>query len=184
MIAAVLGSIVASIAVSVFYNEDLHNATDKYIKIGMNNYFDNFEDAQNEIRIKISKAKKVDIYVMYADRFFNTSSKALSSLLANENTILRCFLFSTSNKFIDAYGNHWANEDVDSEYNSPGIISKLNNVKLLISKLNEKKNNRSVLELYEIQSAPLSYSFYRIDNELYFVPSKNIRSKEIIKVDL
>ena len=177
--AAVLGSIVASITVSALYNEELHNAMDKYIKIGLKNYYDNFEDAQNEIRIKISKAKKVDIYVMYADRFFNTSTKALTSLLSHENTRLRCFIYSKSNKFIAAYGNHWGAELNNSEYTSDGIVSKLENVVALISRLNEKKNNTSVMELFEIKSAPISYSFYRIDNELYFVPSKNIRSKEI-----
>lgn len=179
IIAAVIGSIVASIAVSAFYNEELHNAMDKYIKIGMVNYFDNFEDAQDEIRVKISKAKNVDIYVMFADRFFNTSATALTSLLAKKNTRLRYFIYSKSNKFIEAYGIHWQNEHGNSEYNSKGIVSKLDNVVKLISRFNEKKNSTSVIELYEIQSAPVSYSFYRIDNELYFVPSKNISCKEI-----
>jgi hypothetical protein len=179
LIGAVFGSIVASVIVSSIYNDQLHNAMDKYQRIGLINYFENFEDVQNEIRIRISNAKKVDIYVMYADRFFNTTSNAFTSLLAKENTKLRCFIYSPSNKFIEGYGNHWGDELNEPEYSSEGIIKKIENVVKLIKKLNEKKNNNSTVELYQIQSAPVSYSFYKIDNELYFVPSKNIRSKEV-----
>lgn len=178
LIAAVGGSIVVSIIVSSIYNEELQSAMDKYQKIGLFNYFENFEDAQNEIRIKISKAKEVDIYVMYGDSFFNTSSKALNSLLSKENSILRCFTYSKSNKFIDAFGSYWGDEQNDSEYTADGIKNKLDNVLNLIKRFNENKNKLSTLELYEIQNAPISNSFYVIDGELYFVPNKNLKSKE------
>lgn len=178
LIAAVGGSIVVSIIVSSIYNEELHSAMDKYQKIGLFNYFENFEDAQNEIRIKISNAKDVDIYVMYGDRFFNTSSKAISSLLAKENSTLRCFIFSKSNKFIEAFGSYWGDEQSNLEYTADGIKNKIDNVLKLIKRFNENKNKLSTLELYEIQNAPISNSFYIIDGELYFVPNKNLKSKE------
>lgn len=41
------------------------------------------------------------------------------------------------------------------------------------------KHKNCVFEIYEIQSAPLSYSFYKIDNELFFVSGKNVRAKEM-----
>src|SRR5690554_3275383 len=67
LIAAIFGAIVASIAVSAFYNENLHRAMDKYEAIGLINYFNNFEDAHAVIKQKISKGKYVDIYLMYGD---------------------------------------------------------------------------------------------------------------------
>jgi len=178
-IATVLVAIIASVIVSIYYNKELHDAMDKYNKIGLVDYFDNFEDAQDQIRRKIEKAKKVDIYVMYADRFFNTSSSALNKLLAEENTKLRCFIYCSTNEFIKAYCNHWTYEISESEYDKKGVTSKIDGVEKFISKLNKKKNNYSFIELYKIKRAPISYSFYRIDNELYFVPSKNIRNKEV-----
>lgn len=179
LIATVLVSIIASVIVSIYYNKELHDSMDKYNKIGLVNYFDNFEDAQDEIRKKIQKATKVDIYVMYADRFFNTSSSALIKLLAKENTKLRCFIYSKSNEFIRAYCNHWTYGLSESEYNITGVGSKIDGVEKLIKRLNNRKNDNSFVELYEIKRSPISYSFYRIDNELYFVPSKNITSKEV-----
>jgi hypothetical protein len=177
IIAAVLGSIVASILVSMLYNQDLHNAQDKYLKIGLKNYFNNFEDSQDEIRNKIARAKKVDIYVMFADRFLNTSTNAFKGLISKENSKLRFFIYSTSNKFIDAYGKHWGDELNDTEYNAKGITSKIEGVKKFISILKKESSKSNIVELYEIKNAPISYSFYKIDNEIYFVPNKNIGIK-------
>lgn len=179
LIAAVFGSIVASIAVSSFYNEELHKAMDKYNKIGLLNYFDNFEDAHNLIKEKITKAKSVDIFVMYGDSFVNTSTKSIQLLLSKDNSKFRYVMYSSNNKFIESYGNHWGVVDENPKYNMDGLKSKILSVKNDLKRLSEKKHQNCEFELFEIQSAPISYSFYRMDDELFFVPSKNIRSKEI-----
>lgn len=179
LIAAVFGSIVVSIAVSSFYNEELHRAMDKYEKIGLVNYFENFEDVHNLIKEKIAKAKSVDIFVMYGDSFLNTSTKAIQLLLAKDNSYFRYIMYSIDNKFIESYGNHWGVIDDNPKYNKDGLKSKIKNVKNDLKRLSEKKHQNCKFELFEIQSAPISYSFYRIDDEIFFVPSKNIRSKEI-----
>lgn len=178
LFAAVLGSIVASMAVSAFYNEELHIVMDKYKRIGLKNYFENFEDVHNEIKEKILKAKNVDIFVMYGDSFLNMSTKSIQSLLSVENSKLRYFIYSSENKFIDAYGNYWG-ENNNSKYNSDGIKAKIENVKNDLRRIVSDNTIKGTFELYEIKNAPASYSFYRIDNDLYFVPSKNIRAKEI-----
>lgn len=179
LIAAVFGSIVASIAVSSFYNEDLHKAMDKYNKIGIVNYFDNFEDAHNLIKEKIAKAKSVDIFVMYGDSFVNTSTKAIQLLLSKDNSKLRYIMYGSSNAFLSSYGNHWGVVDESPKYNEDGLKSKIQSVKKYLKTLSDSKHQNCEFELFEIQSAPLSYSFYRMDDEVFFVPSKNIRSKEV-----
>lgn len=179
VIATALSAIVASIAVSAFYNEELHKAMDKYNRIGLVNYFDNFEDAHSTIKEKISVAKSVDILVMYGDSFINTSTKAIQSLLARDNTKLRFIMYSSENRFIESYGNHWGIVESNPKYNEAGLKSKIQNVKSDLKRLIEKKHQSCIFELYEIQSAPISYSFYRMDNEIFFVPSKIIRAKEI-----
>lgn len=179
LIAAVFGSIVAGISVSAFYNEELHKAMDKYEKIGLVNYFDNFEDAQNIIKEKMSKAKSVDVFVMYGDSFVNTSTKAIQLLLAKDNSKFRYVMYSLDNKFIESYGNHWGVVDNIPKYNKDGLKSKIENVKNDLIRLSKDKHQNCIFEIFEIQSAPLSYSYYRMDQELFFVPSKNIRAKEI-----
>lgn len=178
LIAAVFGAIVASITVSAFYNEELHKAMDRYKRIGLIEYYDNFEDAHNTIKEKISKATSVDIFVMYGDSFLNTSTKAIQSLLSKENTKLRYFMYSSQNKFIEAYGYHWGEVDVNPKYNTDGLKSKIKNVKSDLKRIIKSKHESSSFGLFEIQSAPMSYSFYIVDNEVFFVPNKNIRLKE------
>lgn len=177
--AGMLGSIVASIAVSIFYNEDLHNAIDRYRKIGLIEYYDNFEDAHGRIKDKISKSKNVDIFVMYGDSFLNSSSTAIQKVLERNNSKLRFFMYSPENKFIDAYGHYWGEIDPNPKYNETGIKSKIESVKVDLKNLVKNKNINCEFEFFEIQNAPMSYSFYKVDNEIFFVPNKNIRSKEI-----
>jgi hypothetical protein len=179
LIAAVFGSIVVSIIVSSIYNEELHSAMDKYDRIGLVNYFDNFEDAHNLIKDKIAKAKSVDVFVMYGDSFINTSTKAIQSVLAKDNSKFRYVMYSINNKFIESYGNHWGIVEENSKYNAEGLTSKIQSVKNDLKRFAEKKHQNCIFDLFEIQSAPISYSFYRMDDELFFVPSKNIRAKEI-----
>lgn len=183
IIASVLGSIVASIAVSNVYNNDLHEAMNKYSKIGLINYFDNFEDAHDEIKMKISLAKNVDIFVMYGDSFLNTSSIAIRKLLSKENTNLRYFMYSENNRFIESYGFYWSDGGKIQKYNAGGIREKIINVKTdLKNNIIKGMNEKSSFQLYSIKDAPISFSFYKIDDELYYVPNKNIRAKEIIPV--
>lgn len=179
LIAGVLGSIVASIAVSAFYNEDLHNTIDKYNKIGLLQYFNNFEDAHSLIKSKLSKAKNVDIFVMYGDSFINSSSTSIQKVLEKNDSKLRFFMYSPDNKFIDAYGYYWGEIDPNPKYNASGIKTKIENVKHDLRTLIKDKNVNCQFEFYEILNAPISYSYYKVDNEIFFVPNKNMRSKEI-----
>lgn len=178
-VATTLSAIVVSIIVSVLYNEELHNAMDKYKKIGLVNYYDNFEDAHSVIIDKISKAKDVDIFVMYGDSFLNTSTRSILSLLSKENSNLRYVMYSLENKFIDSYGYYWGVIGDNPKYNEDGLKMKIKGVRLDLKKLIEKKHNNCSFKFYEIQNSPISYSFYRMDEELFFVPNKNINSKEI-----
>lgn len=178
-VASALSAIVVSIFVSVLYNEELHKAMDKYQRIGLVNYFYNFEDAHSIIMEKISNAKVVDIYVMYGDSFLNTSTSSIQSLLSKDNSSLRYAIYSLDNKFIEAYGNHWGTIENNPKYTADGLKRKINGVRDDLKRLIEKKHPNCTFTFYEIKSSPISYSFYRMDDELFFVPSKNIRSKEI-----
>jgi hypothetical protein len=179
IITAVLGSIIASIVISIFYNDELHSSLSLYKKIGLNEYYENFEVIQDQIRIKIAKAKIVDIYVIYADRFFGGSSLALKSILSRKDSKLRIFLYNDQNLFLQAYGNQWGNKNNDSKYDVEGLKTLISQVKKELIGLYKEidENNRGILEIYEILDAPVSHSFYKIDSELFYVPSKNTKFK-------
>src|SRR5690606_14012879 len=104
---------------------------------------------------------------------------SIQKLLSRDNSVFRYFLYSSTNQFIDAFGKYWGDEGNNTKYNSDGLKEKIKNVKNDLERLASKKHQNSLFELYEIQHSPLTYSFYKIDNELYFVPSKVIKAKEI-----
>lgn len=178
IVVAILSSIVSSFAVSAFYNMELHNTMDKYEKIGMVDYFETFEEAQEVIRKKIEKAKKVEIYLMYGSTFFKSNSTTLKQFLAKTNSSLTIFLYNTNNPFIDSYGNHWSKDIAGDEYNSKSIVKLIEQVKSNLSSFTELGKNSS-FEIFEIIESPISYSYYIVDDYLFFVPSKNTRSKNL-----
>ena len=178
-VASALSAIVVSIFVSVLYNEELHKAMDKYQRIGLVDYFGNFEDAHNIIKEKISKAKNVDIFLMYGDSFLSTSTKAIQTLLSKDNSHLRYAIYSLDNKFIEAYANYWGIIGKNPKYNISELKRKIQGVRTDLKRFWENKNLGCIFETFEILNSPISYSFYRMDDELFLVPSKNILSKEI-----
>ena len=179
IITAVLGSIIASIVISIFYNEELHSSLSLYKKIGLNEYYDNFEVIQDKVRSKISEAKEVDIYVIYANTFFSSSTIAIKNILSRRDSKLRIFLYDEQNIFLQAYGNQWGIKNNDAKYDLEGLKKLINQVKTeLVNIYNEiDESKRGKLEIFEILDAPVSHSFYKIDSELFYVPSKNTKFK-------
>jgi len=178
LLTAVLASILASFAVSAFYNLELHIAMDKYAKIGLKDYYHTFEAVQDKIRKKIDKGKKVDIFLMYGSTFFSSNSQALQNLLKRKGAEVRIFLYSPDNPFIESYGNHWGDLNNEVAYNRDGLRRKIEGVRAIIDQL-AKYAVDSSLSVYEIKDAPIPYSFYLIDNDLFIANSKISRSREI-----
>lgn len=175
---AVLGSIVASIVISIYYNEELHKAISTYNRIGLKSYYSNFEMAQDKIRAAISQGKEVDIYVMYADRFFGSSTMTLKTLLSKRESKLRIFLYHPENIFLGSYGHYWGVLNQEKKYTREGLKELIENVREDLIKLyQEIEGEKGNLEIFEIMNSPISYSFYKIDNNLFYVPSKNTKQK-------
>jgi hypothetical protein len=179
IITAVLGSIIASIVISFYYNEELHRSLSMYQRIGLNEYFDNFEVVQDTIRSKISEAKEVDIYVIYASTFFSSSTVALKSISGKRDSNVRIFLYDEQNLFLEAYGNQWGVQNDDVKYDIDGLKKLVQQVKRELITLHKEveENNRGKLQIFEILDAPVSHSFYKIDSEMFYVPSKNTKFK-------
>lgn len=171
-ITAVIGSIMASVIISIIFQNYLHDSFNKYKKIGLRNIFDNFEIAYDFIKKDISKGKNIDIMFMFGNTFINNSSVTLKEALSKKNTKIRIFTYSIDNQYINSYGANWGAEN--SKYNKEGIIKLIKESKELLKNIYNKipQDSRGSLEVYELINCPLPYSFYKIDNKLYYVPSK------------
>lgn len=171
-ITTVIGSIMASVIISVIFQNYLHDSLNKYKKIGLKNIFDNFEEAFDYIKKDINRGKNIDILFMFGNSFINNASVTLKEALSKKNTTVRVFMFSENNLYIDSYGANWGADN--SKYNRDGIKKLINESKELLKNIYNKipEDSRGSLEIYELTECPLSYSFYKIDNKLYYVPSK------------
>ena len=169
---AVIGSVFASIIVSIIYQNILHDSFQLYRKIGLRKTFHNFEEALDPIRGDISRSREIDILFMFGSSFINNSSSYLIKALSNKSTKMRIFIFSETNPYTESYGGQWGADN--EKYNKDGIVRLISNSRNDIKKIYEDidENKRGSLEIYELKNSALSYSFYKMDDHLYFVPTK------------
>ena len=176
-ITTVLGAILASVIISMIYQNSLHDSFQTYKKIGLRNTFKNFEEAFDDIKKDIGKCKKADIFFMFGSSFINSSSSYIKDALSNKSAKVRFFIFDENNPFIEAYGSQWSKDG--EKYNAEGIKKSIKESIANIQKIYETidEEERGTLEIHKIKVSSLSYSFYKIDNKLYYVPSKLTTSK-------
>jgi hypothetical protein len=176
-ITAVVGSICASIVISIVFQNILHDSFQTYSKIGIRKTYKNFEEAFDSIKKEIGKSSKVDIFFMFGSSFLNNSSTSMKEALSKKNAKFRFFIYSETNPYIVAYGDQWSKDN--QKYNADGIKDLIKDSKENIKKIYDSIDieTRGSLEIYEIINAPIPYSFYKIENKLYYVPSKLTTSK-------
>jgi hypothetical protein len=176
-ITAVIGSIFASVIISIVYQNNLHDSFQTYEKIGIRNTFRNFEEAFDDIKKDIGSCKNADIFFMFGSSFINSSSSYIKDALSNKSAKLRFFIFDENNPFIESYGEQWSKED--EKYNAEGIKKLIKesyeNIQRIYDAIDEKE--RGALEIYKINNSALSYSFYKIDSKLYYIPAKLTTTK-------
>ncbi|WP_027385162.1 hypothetical protein [Chryseobacterium gregarium] len=177
VITSVLGSVIASIIISIIYQNELHKSFQFYEKCGIKKVYSDFEAAHSDIKNDLSKSRSVEIFLMFGSSFFGTNELTLKKFLSNKSAKCRIFIYSQHNNFIDSYGNQWGSDNV--KYNRDGIKSLILNTEVLLKQIYNgiDSNNRADFEIYKIKDAPISYSFYRFDDKLYYVPSKISASK-------
>lgn len=196
-VVALVSSIVTSFIVSAFFQFSLvdeiskeHLSIMEYLneknKSGIVKYFGNFKDSIEEIRKELIKSKQVDIYLMYGSTILNTLSQEISYSLSKKENVINIYIMDEKNPFLQAFASIW--EDKNSSYDENKLKSKIDDtVKLFREKKNELTKSNSLngeLNLYKNIKSPINYSFYLFDDKIYFVPSKNVSTKEFIPITI
>lgn len=182
----VIGAICAGLiglCIQYFVNFPILQLSDKNEKIGLINYYDSFQNTQDKIREAIEHGSSVDIFLMYGVSFFSNSSDSIKKMLQKTGSQLRVFLFDEENSFVQAYSDHWikSNDTYTKELIQAKINETVNDILIPIKEdLDSRRLYKGKLEIYKVTTAPINYSFYRIDDQLFFVPSKNKSSKQFI----
>lgn len=188
---AMVTSIVASFIVGAFFQfsiqEDIskeHLDIMKFLheknESGLIKYYGSFKDSILDIRSEVRSSKTTKLYVMYGSTILNSISEDLSFALSKKDTAIEVYIMDPENKFISGFADLWKEQKLDEE----GIKSKIEDTKILLKSKFEELNKRNALngslKLFYIKKNPVSHSYYLFDDKVFFVPSKNVSTKEFV----
>lgn len=155
-------------------------------KSGIIKYFGSFKDSVEEIRKELTKSKETNIYLMYGSTILNTLSEEINFSLSKKGNIVNIYIMDESNPFILASAGVWG------ESNQSHTIEKItgrieDTIQLFNSKqkeLSKDSNLKGELNVYKNIKSPVNFSFYLFDDKVYYVPSKNVSTKEFIPITI
>lgn len=162
----------ASVMVSFLWNKIIFDHTQHYNKSGIRDYFDDFSEVQINLAKKIETAKNVEIFFMYGSTFLNANSSVIKKLMNKKNSKLIVMLADNNNQFLPIYEVYWKYE---SEQFDRSIKNTIETLKKWHGEISDEK--RCDLEIYKYTQGCFTYSYYKIDNDIYFVPNKAVAEK-------
>jgi len=176
---ALLAGLGAGLIFEIFIREkqgeeilDLVKLKSEMLDSGIKEYYFDFRNI--DLREKLRSATNIDMYFTYGHTLVKTVYPILEERMKDSNVKLNIFLLSKENPFLDAFGNLWGK--YNELYNKENLIKKIDEVTTLLSSLLDKLKVANELKakvgIFEINYHPVTYSFYRIDNEIVFCPTK------------
>ncbi|MEZ1996707.1 hypothetical protein QUG64_03775 [Acinetobacter lwoffii] len=165
-------ALAASIFVSFLWNKVIFDATKHYKKSGILDYFDDFSKVEQKLKKEFRNCKNIEIFFMYGSTFLNSNSSLIKEALAKKNNVITFMLADKENPFLKSYQNYW-------EY-PPGRFEELidTTVTNLIKWHQDiPSHERAQLFIYKYTKGCFTYSYYKIDDKIYFVPNKAFSEK-------
>lgn len=191
---AITSSIIASFMIGIWYQFiQIEQVSDEHLKImeylneknssGITKYYGNFGDSIEDIKKEFLISKKVDIYLTYGYTILNNLSDSINYNLSIKENEVNIFIMDKKNPFISSLSKFWYGDNQTEK-----LANRITETEcLIINKYKELKNRNSLngkIKLYSNKNSPVNYSFYLFDEKVFFVPSKNILTKEIAPITI
>lgn len=168
-------SVAASFLVGVYFQYKLKDeiSTDhlkimefqsEYNSSGIIKYYSSFKLCEQDLREEILKTKTLTIYIAYGATVINTLSEQINFMLSDKNKKVNIAFLDETNPFLDGLASIWG-------YKKDELVLKIEASKKVVNNLaDENKNNNLII--IKNTKFPINYSFYLLDNLVYFVPTK------------
>ncbi|MEQ9307924.1 MAG: hypothetical protein RLN90_00610 [Balneolaceae bacterium] len=147
------------------------------IDSGFTQYYDEWDETI--LRNKLEESNEVDIYFTYGSTVINTLSRTIAEKLKDRSTIINIYLMDENNPFLVSLGSLWGKDN--DKYNAEGlkkrIQSTVEEIKSIKRNLEEDQDYKGVINAYKLKYHPVFFSFYRFNNEIVFLPTKNVERK-------
>lgn len=145
---------------------------DEYNKSGIIKYYASFKNCEQDLRNDMLKTTSITIYLAYGLTVLNTLSEQINFILSNPDKSVSIAFLSEKNPFINGLAQHW---DIKPEE----LIDRIKQSKRVVTDLAKEKKNQNLF-LYDNHSYPINYSFYMLDDLVYFVPTKLCNPKSFV----
>lgn len=162
-------SIITCILVSFWWNKLLLDASDHYSKSGIKFYYNDFSEVDSIIKDKIKKSKETTIFFMYGKTFINGTMSQIKEMLSRKDSHLTFIIADDNNKFIPEYERFWNYNLKDNIKETPEDIKKL------YEEIDPSSRGR--LQIYLYRDGCYSYSYYKVDKEVFLIPNKMVVAK-------
>lgn len=188
VVSSLLSAIIASFCVGVFFDyrishkqledfENLYAISKQHDKSGIKNYYNSFEEF--DLNSFLQGKKQIDIYANFANTVLGKIKDTMFDLLKTKGVTINVFILHKENKFIPGLGELW--REYSEQYNEEGIKNKIDysidQLVATVKELKRRKDFKASLNVYQLKKHPVFYSFYRVDDQILFVPSKIVSSK-------
>ncbi|MEN8424097.1 hypothetical protein [Acinetobacter junii] len=168
----VLVALSASICVSFFWNKFILDATDHYEKSGIKDYTNDFSDIEVQLRKGLKEAQKIEIFFMHGHNFIHSNSSSLKDALSKRGNEITLMIADENNPFLEKYAQFWGYDN----HKIPRYIDETMNLIIGWHK-DLPEDNRAKFELYKFTKGCFSYSYYKLNKDIYFVPNKLVAEK-------
>lgn len=147
------------------------------INAGVTEYYDKWDEQILKDRLKDSK--EVEIYMTYGATVIKNLSREILRRLEEKDFNVKFYIMHEDNPFVESLGSFWSKDN--SDYDSEGIKSRIKESvnELSTIKSNSESDNmlNGKIEVFKLKYHPIFFSFYRFDDEVVFVPTKNVERK-------
>jgi len=147
------------------------------INAGVSEYYDTWNE--QIVKDRLSEAKEVEVYMTYGTTLIKNLGREILKRLEEKDFHIKFYIMDESNPFVESLGSFWSKDN--SDYNSEGIKKRIGESikELRTIKSNSEKDNRlnGKIEVFKLKYHPVFFSFYRFDDEVVFVPTKNVERK-------
>lgn len=186
---SIISSIIGALLVGVYYDfVQKDEISNEHLKImeylneknssGIIKYYPTFEDSISDIRRAVidNNNNELDIYLTYGYTILNNLRNDINYMLSRENTVVNIYLMGKKNPFMDAYSKFWYGDGQRAKLEQK-VDQSIQELKDNYDDLTKRKALIGKLNIYINDVSPVNYSFYRFEEELFFVPTKNIETK-------
>jgi len=136
----------------------------EYNASGIVKFYPSFKICEQDLRNELLSTKNLIIYIAYGSTVINNLSEQINFILSDKKKKVKIAFLDEANPFFEGTAKHW-------NYKKEDLLKRIEDSKNILKNIAHESGNNN-LEIFENKNYPVNYSFYLLDDFVYFIPSK------------